>query len=314
VLSNTKPEAATAISTSIHSSTWSFTRKAQRQEHSPASPSSHQSSGLRSGSTPLAIREISTYGPLRHAFHPSHLLIFKTSTPRFITLPSHLSSILHTNHEARHVGLGFYSLGFGQTFEDEDGHEVEDLRRSGIWVNWERDRVCLLELWRWDGEALGGVFQERGIKHLVLNAEIGDLRCAWFLGMRLETLTLYHAPRSLGMRMANSGFEFIELEENGGQELGAERDEQTEELQVLEGAKVRVFSEFEELEELQGMRDEMLARGEEVDTRALALCSPLFGDAFARSAGWLDGEKEILERRSRPDVRFARAYLGQGAP
>jgi hypothetical protein len=227
---------------------------------------------------------------------------------------SPIPSILHTNHEARHVGLGFYSLGFGQTFEDEDGHEVEDLRRSGIWVNWERDRVCLLELWRWDGEALGGVFQERGIKHLVLNAEIGDLRCAWFLGMRLETLTLYHAPRSLGMRMANSGFEFIELEENGGQELGAERDEQTEELQVLEGAKVRVFSEFEELEELQGMRDEMLARGEEVDTRALALCSPLFGDAFARSAGWLDGEKEILERRSRPDVRFARAYLGQGAP
>lgn len=192
---------------------------------------------------------------------------------------------------------------------------MEEMRRPGMYVNWETDRICLLDLWRWDLEALGPVFQERRIKHLALNVEAGDWRCAWFLGLRLETLTLYHAERSFRLaRVLNfkskSDFrvEFEKLDTSSSEVAANEAEDR--EIDLLEAAKEKVLSEFEELEDMQRRWEESLDRGEYVTVEVLG--SPMFGDAFSRSAGWLKGEEEVVVKRPRPSINFARIRLGKG--
>lgn len=182
-----------------------------------------------------------------------------------------------------------------------------------MYVNWEADKICLLDLWRWDLEALGPVFQERRIKHLALNVEAGDWRCAWFLGLRLETLTLYHAERSFRLAKvlnfkSKSDFriEFKQLDTNSNG--SAVNEEEDREIGLLERAKEKVLSEFEELEDMQSRLDESLDSGDYA--AAEVLHSPIFGDAFSRSAGWLKGLEEVIIKRPRPSISFARVCLG----
>ncbi len=52
------------------------------------------------------------------------------------------------------------------------------------------------------------------------------------------------------------------------------------------------------------MRDGFVGRREEIPKYAVS--SRLWDDAFAWSSGWLRGEEEILVKRPRPEIEFAR--------
>jgi hypothetical protein len=224
---------------------------------------------------------------------------------------SPVPAILQVNREARHVGMSFYELAFSQSFEDDNGDEIESLRRPGMYVNWRSDLICLLDLWRWDIDALGPVFQNKKIKHLALNVEAGDWRCAWFLGLRLETLTLYRVERSFRLAQVlnfRSKKDFKIAFVGVDKAHSSPSVEEEGELDLLTRAQDKVLAEFEELENLQKLWDESLDRGHYVTAEVLR--SPLFGDAFSRSAGWLKGDEEVVCKRPRPDIKFAKICLG----
>lgn len=237
-------------------------------------------------------------------------------TFRYSTLAS-VPSLLGVNWEARGVGLGVWELGFKEPRGDDEGEgeksESRDGDGRGIWVNWELDTVVPMDLWRWENAALGNLFEEKRMRHLALNVEVGEWRCAWFLGLRLQTLTLYLWERSFRLsevldHRSNSGFEvgFEAIEVKSREEGVAWRLDELE-MEALREARVKVEYEFAELEALQS---EWEGREDEEGFGSAVLGSPVFGNAFSRSAGWLKGEEEVGERRERPRVQFRSVRMG----